>query len=75
MVRSIEMTMENTNEEEPLTIKELNNAIKTKKSPGPHTIPNEIFIKATTPVRTANGQNKQGDKRNRPRNQNTLYWN
>ena len=49
--------MENTIEEEPLIIKELNNAIKilkTKKSPGPDTIPNEIFIKATTSARQVN---------------------
>ena len=46
--------MESKQHEYPLTIEELNKAIrslKTKKSPGPDTIPNEIFIKATRNAR------------------------
>ena len=54
MVRTLETIMENKQHEYPLTIEELNKAIrslKTNKSPGPDTIPNEIFIKATRNAR------------------------
>ena len=54
MVRTLETIMESKQHEASLSIEELKNTIrspKTKKSPGPDNIPNEMIIKATTTAR------------------------